>query len=54
MSNRIMRNEELGMRNDGKLFSEKLLLKEALQSNANRYYSLFIIHYSLKTPKEFS
>jgi len=49
-----MRNEELGMRNDGKLFTEKLLLKEALQSNVNRHCSLFTVHYSLKTPKEFS
>ena len=43
-------NEELGMRNEelrGAYFVRKSLWMKALQSNANRYSSLFTLHSSL-------
>jgi hypothetical protein len=46
-----MRNEKLEMRNVGMQCSRIALNQiEALQSNANLNYSLFIIHYSFTSP----
>jgi hypothetical protein len=43
-----MRNEELGIKNFSMQCSRIAFNQtEALQSNANNYYSLFTIHYSL-------
>jgi len=52
-----MRNEELEMRNEElkyALHGSATINTKALQSNAYNNCSLLIIHYALKTPKEFS